>query len=105
MRPNPQFNAELVTFTEEIVNEKLHFVCSVCLHADVSLKIRISKRYRTTNQTIRVSKRYRTTNQTCFERLRLVITQIFILVTITTDLFTIKKQIQKDWYFEHLLWN
>ena len=29
MWPNPQENADLVTFTEEIVNGKLHFLCSV----------------------------------------------------------------------------
>ena len=29
MQPNPQETAELVTFTEEILNGKLHFVCSV----------------------------------------------------------------------------
>ena len=28
MRPNPQFPADLVTFTEEIPNGKLHFLCS-----------------------------------------------------------------------------
>ena len=28
MWPNPKFPADLVTFTEEIVNEKLHFLCS-----------------------------------------------------------------------------
>ena len=28
MWPNPQKNAELVTFTEEILNGKLHFVYS-----------------------------------------------------------------------------
>ena len=28
MRPNPQFPADLVSFTEEIRNEKLHFLCS-----------------------------------------------------------------------------
>ena len=27
--PNPQFPADLVTFTEEILNGKLHFLCSV----------------------------------------------------------------------------
>ena len=27
MRPNPQFPTRLVTFTEEILNEKLHFLC------------------------------------------------------------------------------
>ena len=27
--PNPQFPADGVTFTEEIPNEKLHFLCSV----------------------------------------------------------------------------
>ena len=27
MRPNPQFTADLVTFTEEILNGKLHFLC------------------------------------------------------------------------------
>ena len=28
MRPNPQFPTDLVTFTEEILNGKLHFLCS-----------------------------------------------------------------------------
>ena len=29
MGPNPQFTADLVTFTEEMPNGKLHFLCSV----------------------------------------------------------------------------
>ena len=29
LRPNPQETADLVTFTEEILNGKLHFLCSV----------------------------------------------------------------------------
>ena len=29
MLPNPQFLADLVTFTEEILNGKLHFQCGV----------------------------------------------------------------------------
>ena len=29
MRPNRQETADLVTFTEEILNGKLHFLCSV----------------------------------------------------------------------------
>ena len=29
MLPNPQFAANLVTFTEEILNEELHFLYSV----------------------------------------------------------------------------
>ena len=29
MRPNTQFPADLVTFTDEIFNGKLHFLCSV----------------------------------------------------------------------------
>ena len=28
MSPNPRFPADLVTFTEEILKEKLHFLCS-----------------------------------------------------------------------------
>ena len=28
MWPNPQNNADLVTFTEKILNGKLHFLCS-----------------------------------------------------------------------------
>ena len=28
--PNPQETADLVTFTEEILNRKFHFLCSVC---------------------------------------------------------------------------
>ena len=30
MSPNAQFPADLVTFTEEILNGKLHFLCSEC---------------------------------------------------------------------------
>ena len=30
MWPNPQFPADLVTFTEETLNGKLHFLCNVC---------------------------------------------------------------------------
>ena len=29
MLPNPQFPADLVTFTERIFNAKFHFLCSV----------------------------------------------------------------------------
>ena len=29
MSPNPQFSADLVTFTEKILNGKRHFLCSV----------------------------------------------------------------------------
>ena len=28
MRPNPQETADLVTFTEEVLHRKLHFLCS-----------------------------------------------------------------------------
>ena len=28
MWPNPQYPADLVTFTEKILNGKLHFLCS-----------------------------------------------------------------------------
>ena len=34
MWPNPQFPAHLVTFNEEILNGKLHFLCSVCKTAE-----------------------------------------------------------------------
>ena len=30
MWPNPQETADLVTFTEEILNGKVHFLCSGC---------------------------------------------------------------------------
>ena len=33
MWPNPQETADLVTFPEEILNEKLCFLCSVCIYA------------------------------------------------------------------------
>ena len=33
MWPNPQFSADFVTFTEEILNGKLHFLCSVMIKA------------------------------------------------------------------------
>ena len=31
MWPNPEETADLVTFTEEILNGKLHFLCSVMI--------------------------------------------------------------------------
>ena len=36
MRPNPQETANFVTFTEEILNGKLHFFCSVKNHQTCS---------------------------------------------------------------------
>ena len=32
MWPNPQFPADLVTFTEGILNGKLHFLCSIVIY-------------------------------------------------------------------------
>ena len=37
MLPNPQFPADLVIFTEEILNVKLHFLCSVTNYHNLSL--------------------------------------------------------------------
>ena len=37
MWPKPQETADLVTFTEEILNEKLHFLCSADLGNLISL--------------------------------------------------------------------
>ena len=39
MWPNLQFPVDLVTFTEEIVNEKLHFLCSDISNMQIFLKI------------------------------------------------------------------
>ena len=39
MRPNPQFPAALVTFTEEILNGKLHFLCSVIYFFVISIHL------------------------------------------------------------------
>ena len=36
MWPNPQDSADLVTFNEEIINGKLHFLCSVITTKDVN---------------------------------------------------------------------
>ena len=36
MGPNPQETTDLVTFTEEILNGKFHFLCSVCRTANKS---------------------------------------------------------------------
>ena len=38
MWPNPQIPADLVTFTEEILNEKLHFLCSEYTPINSNLK-------------------------------------------------------------------
>ena len=37
MWPNPQFPADLVTFTEEILNGELHFLYSVCSTTSINL--------------------------------------------------------------------
>ena len=37
MWPTPQFPADLVTITEEILNEKLHFLCSVIVTSHINL--------------------------------------------------------------------
>ena len=42
MRPNPQFSADLVTFTEEIFNEILHFLCSSWCKDLGSKKLRLT---------------------------------------------------------------
>ena len=36
MWPNPQVNVDLLTFTEEILNGKLHFLCSDIFTCDMS---------------------------------------------------------------------
>ena len=38
MWPNPQETAELVTFTEETLNEKFQFLCSDSLFKRISVK-------------------------------------------------------------------
>ena len=40
MGPNPQETADLVLFTEEILNGKLHFLCSAML-SSLDLKIKL----------------------------------------------------------------
>ena len=39
MWPNPQETADLVTFTEEILNGKLHFLCSATIELVIIKKI------------------------------------------------------------------
>ena len=41
MWPNPQFPADLVTFSEEIFNGKLHFLCSASKSWSYSTKYQI----------------------------------------------------------------
>ena len=43
MWPNPQITADLVTFTEEILNGKLHVLCNVGLHRNISFWINNNK--------------------------------------------------------------
>ena len=38
MEPNPQFSVDLITWTEETLNGKLHFLCSVITRIPKSLK-------------------------------------------------------------------
>ena len=38
MWQNPQFPADFVTITEEILNGKLHFLCSGCLDTEPSVR-------------------------------------------------------------------
>ena len=34
MRPDPQFPADFITFNEEILNGKLHFLCNALFFAE-----------------------------------------------------------------------
>ena len=45
MWPNPQFPADLVTFTEEILNEKLHLLCSEYFSYDFKKSTNLGKLY------------------------------------------------------------
>ena len=38
MWPNPQFPADLVTFTEKVLNEKLHFSYSAVLNHNLDMR-------------------------------------------------------------------
>ena len=40
MWPNPQETVDLVTFTEEIINGKLHFLCSVFEREDLGTSVK-----------------------------------------------------------------
>ena len=44
MWPNPQISAYLVSFTEEILNEELHFLCSLSLISKSGLNRLIAQR-------------------------------------------------------------
>ena len=44
MGPNPQETADLVTFTEEILNEKPHFLCSEVVK-DSLIRVKIFKTF------------------------------------------------------------
>ena len=46
MWPNPQFPADLVTFTEEIFNGELHFLCSDNRSTLIEMKRRSSRAVR-----------------------------------------------------------
>ena len=48
MWPNPQETADLVTFAEEILNGKLHFLCSVGISNEVEKLYSICLKYRKT---------------------------------------------------------
>ena len=39
MLQDPQFPADLITFTKEILNGKLHFLCSVSNNTDVFIAV------------------------------------------------------------------
>ena len=45
MWPNPQFPADLVTFTKEIFNGKLHFLCSVYRDDDLTVLLLFTKNF------------------------------------------------------------
>ena len=46
MWPNPQFLADLVTFTDDILHGKLYFLCSM---SNIYLKVAIEKNWRFQN--------------------------------------------------------
>ena len=44
MLPNPQETADLVTFTEEILNGKLHFFVQCCEHGSMFFSLNVFNR-------------------------------------------------------------
>ena len=117
MWPNPQENVDFVTFTEEILNEKLHFSCSTSYIKERMIFVKKLKKYQlmdTNCSAKNITNRAKTSIQSpreCCQHEPQFLTKIYILrwssiflsweIKIITATSKVMFRAQKSEYFEN----